>query len=52
MASGKDRREFLMGTSAILFVYIDEEEDMVEAEIRLKNLVYAMARVPPGSITN
>ncbi len=49
LTSGKDRREFLTGTSSILFVYIDDEEDLIEAETRLKNLVYAMPRMPPGT---
>lgn len=44
----KDRREYLMGTSAILFVFFDDEEDHAEAETRLKNLVHAIPKIPPG----
>ena len=44
--SDKKRREYLTGTSAILFLYIEEEESINQAKTRLNNLVHKIPEIP------
>ncbi len=44
--SEKKRRDFLTGTSGVLFVHVQEEESIEEAKSRLFKLIEALPRVP------
>ena len=44
--SDKKRREYLTGTSAILFLYIEEEESIDQAQKRLNKLVHNIPEIP------
>ena len=48
--SEKKRREFLMGTSSILFLHIEEMESLEDAKHRLCELVYKIPSVPGVSL--
>ena len=42
----KKSREYLMGSSAILFLHIEEEESLNDSQMRLKNLIEKIPSVP------